>query len=278
LIIYLVWFVSITCDEAVDWLAFEPYYLEVANDLKLDTTKDYDIANEFSVLVKNDFPKGFLNIKQAIEKKSFTKAWIFGAGPSLEKDFKVFEKHYSNQTDLIVGVDGSSLFLIERDIIPDIIFTDLDGSLDALLDCARKGSIIILHAHGDNYNIVKNFYPKIKSYPFLPTVQTKPIEPFIFNTGGFTDGDRAISGILNWFPKVKIILLGFTFGMIQGRYSKPTRLKNHADAGEFKLKKLSLAKKFIAKLAETHTDQIFNLSKPTDQIQGVSTTFFTKSN
>lgn len=260
----------------MDWLTWEPYYLKVAQDLKLDTRKDYDIAKKFFSLVKKNHPKPFDTVKQKIKNKNVTKAWIFGAGPSLENDFNIFEKNYSSSTDLIVGVDGSSLFLLEQSIIPDIIFSDLDGSLKTLQECIKKGSILILHAHGDNYSTVKAFYPNVQAYDFLPTVQTEPYENYIFNTGGFTDGDRAISGILEWFPSIKTLLLGFTFGTIQGRYSKPTRLKNHAFASEFKLKKLAFAKLFIAKLAEMYPNQIFNLSHPQDTIIGVSSKFFTQ--
>ena len=158
-------------------------------------------------------------------------------------------------------------------MLPDLIFSDLDGSIDAILECLHKGSILILHAHGDNYSIIKKFFPSIKSYNFLVTVQTKPEEPFLFNFGGFTDGDRAISSVLTWFNSIKVFLLGFTFGSIQGRYSKPITLKNHAKASPFKLQKLTFAKEFIKILAETYVNQIYNLSKPTESIVGVNENF-----
>ena len=258
----------------MDWFTWEPYYLKVANELKLNIEKDYEIAEKFSLLIKRDHPSGLNDILIKIKSKKPTNAWIFGAGPSLEGDFEVFKKFYSAKSDLIIGIDGTCLFLLEQKIYPDIIFSDLDGSLDAVLECIFHGSILIIHAHGDNFDSVLNFYPNITKFNFLPTVQTKPDEPYIFNVGGFTDGDRAISGILEWFPLVKIILLGFTFGKIQGRYSKPTKLKNHVNATEFKLKKLNFAKEFITVLGNIYPNQLFNFSNPTETITGVSQNLF----
>ena len=259
----------------MDWLSFEPHYKRVASDLELNIAKDYEITEKFISLLKHDNSHGFNSILEKILHIEKSKGWIFGAGPSLENDFEIFSKNYMPETDLIVGVDGSSLFLREQGYLPDIIFSDLDGSLDALLDCTSQGSILILHAHGDNFNIVKKFYPEIVKYDFLPTVQTKPFEPFVYNFGGFTDGDRAISGFLEWFPSITVLLLGFTFGKIQGKYSKPTKLKSHTEAAEFKLKKLKFAKEFIQILAKIYSNQIYNLSDPTDSIVGVSQTFYT---
>ena len=71
-------------------------------------------------------------------------------------------------------------------------------------------------------------------------------------------------------PNTDVILLGFTFGNLQGKYSKPSKLKNHVQATDFKLKKLSFAKEFIAKLAIQYKNHIYNLSKPTEEISGVS--------
>ena len=254
----------------MNWLDWKPYYAKVIFDLGLDESKDYVVTTSFANLLKQNHPNGFYDVLNKIKEKKISKSWIFGAGPSLEQDFVIFKKFYAIQSDLIVGVDGACLFLIENEIYPDVIFSDLDGSLETLLTCLAHVSILILHAHGDNFDIEPDYYPKYTSFSLLPTVQTKPYEPYLFNFGGFTDGDRAIAGILDWFSNVDIILLGFTFGNLQGKYSKPTKLKNHVQASDFKLKKLAFAKEFIAKLAILYKNHIYNLSTPTEQIIGVS--------
>lgn len=258
----------------MDWLTWKPLYHEVATDLGLSISNDYTTAEKYKTIIEQRFKDGCSSLLSQIAFKKKSKAWIFGAGPSLEQDFKTFQEYYSSTEDLIVGVDGACLFLREKEYYPDIIFSDGDGSLEAILDCVQRGSTLVLHAHGDNFSIIQNFLNKIQNYPFIPTVQTEPSVPYLYNFGGFTDGDRAISAILEWFNQITVLLVGFTFGSLQGRYSKPHKLKNHAKASEFKLKKLAFAKKFIAILARTYPNQIFNLSTPTDSIVGVSERFF----
>ena len=241
--------------------------------MKLDISKDYEVALKFRKILEEHKLQGYEPILDQIKVMQKEKVWIFGAGPSLEKDFEKFRTFFNKKTDLVVGVDGACLFLKEQGYCPDIIFSDLDGSVSAIEKCLQERSILLLHAHGDNFTLVQKAFPGIQNYNILGTVQTKPDEPFIYNFGGFTDGDRAIAAILDWFKAIKVILLGFTFGSIQGRYSKPEKLQNHAKASDFKLKKLAFAKEFILTLAKLYPNQIFNLSKPTESIEGVSETF-----
>ena len=91
---------------------------------------------------------------------------------------------------VVVAADGAVARLVwELGTCPDIIFTDLDGPLEALLACRHK-SIYVVHAHGDN--------PWLLDYtvPLLPrvagTVQVYPPPPHTSLALGFTDGDRAL--------------------------------------------------------------------------------------
>lgn len=255
------------------WLLWEPFYVELAKDMKLDSSKDYEVASKFHNLLKAHKPQGYESILQHIKSFPKQRAWIVGAGPSLEKDFRTFEEHYSTETDVVIGVDGACLFLQEQGYYPDIIFSDLDGSIPAIELCLEHGSILVLHAHGDNYDLVEKYFPTFRKHVVLGTVQTKPSELYVYNFGGFTDGDRAIAAVLAWFISIKVLLIGFTFGTIQGRYSKPEKLSSHAQASEFKLQKLLFAKNFIAVLAKNYPNQIYNLSRPTETIQGVAETY-----
>ncbi len=261
----------------MEWLNWSPFYDKVAEELKLDSAKDYEVALKFRQLLEEHNSQGYESIIKQVKNFKKDKVWIFGAGPSLEKDFQIFVNNYSKSTDLLVGVDGACLFLEEQGYSPDIIFSDLDGSVTAIENLLEKGSILILHAHGDNFPLVKKAFSRLQKYSLLGTVQTEPDEPFLYNFGGFTDGDRAIAATLTWYASVKVILLGFTFGTIQGKYSKPEKLQDHAEASEFKLKKLTFAKEFIKTLAEIYPGQIINLSKPTEHIQGVSETLTNNS-
>ncbi len=91
---------------------------------------------------------------------------------------------------VVVAADGAAARLyLELGLCPDIVFTDLDGPLEALLACSHR-SVYVVHAHGDN--------PWLLDYtvPLLPrvagTVQVYPPPPRTSLALGFTDGDRAL--------------------------------------------------------------------------------------
>lgn len=257
----------------MDWKYWKPYYDNVVNLLDLNRENDIKVAIEYQKIVASINKDGFNKLLEEIRSKSPLRAWIFGAGPSLQEDIKIFNSNFNVETDIIVAADGSCLFLLENNLIPNFIFSDLDGSIESLIELGSNGSILVVHAHGDNLKLIQETIPKLVSINLLPTIQTKPIEPFIYNFGGFTDGDRAISAILSWYPDISnVILLGFTFGKIQGQYSKPNSLRSDILASEFKIKKLEFAKSFLAVIAKENPLKIWNLSQPTDSIFGIQET------
>ena len=112
--------------------------------------------------------------------------YIIGAGPSLSKSLKYIKKS-KNVTKIVA--DGAVRALLEKNIKPDILVTDLDGDLDSIIKVGRTKIPIIVHAHGDNYDKIE--IVKELSNVFGST-QTKKFEK-MENFGGFTDGDRYIS-------------------------------------------------------------------------------------
>jgi uncharacterized Rossmann fold enzyme len=255
----------------MDWLSWSPLYQRIVLTLGLDKNQDIEVGEKYYTLLKKFNPSGFKTVLERILTLNPKRVFVFGAGPSVEQDFLKFQGLYDKNSDLIVAADGSSLFLIQNEIYPKIVFTDLDGSIQALkLLGITKKSFLIIHAHGDNFNLIKKHISELLLANIVPTVQTLPTPPITYNFGGFTDGDRAVSAILEWFPSLEsIYLLGFTFGEIQGRYSKPEPLKSHVKASKTKLTKLNIAKEILEFLATKTKTQIINLSQPTDFIKGI---------
>jgi len=54
----------------------------------------------------------------------------------------------------------------------------------------RQGTVVVVHAHGDNIPLLRTWVPRFSG----PLVGTTQAEPFgrIHNFGGFSDGDRAV--------------------------------------------------------------------------------------
>lgn len=74
--------------------------------------------------------------------------------------------------------------------MPGAVFTDLDGADDLFVEMNRRGTVMVVHAHGDNIPLLRQWVPRFPG-PVLGTTQAAPL-PRVHNFGGFTDGDRAV--------------------------------------------------------------------------------------
>lgn len=107
----------------------------------------------------------------------------------------------------VVADSAIDTYLSERPC-PDVIVTDLDGNLERIVGCAKESSILVIHAHGDNSERIKNT-DMPASARILGTTQNIPLWN-IRNFGGFTDGDRA-AFMADEFGARRINLIGFDF-------------------------------------------------------------------
>lgn len=196
-------------------------YKEILKDFGFSEEGDIKAAEILNKLLK---PIDIITLRKKIKGR---RANIYGAGPSLEK-LKKFPRGIN------IAADGAASFLLEQDTIPDIIVTDLDGNLRDLIKANRKGSLVVIHAHGDNTAELKKYAKKFKN-----CIGTAQCEPFgsLHNFGGFTDGDRAVF-LAEHFKARKIVLYGMDFHSEIGKYS-------FSKDSETKRKKLCWAEKLI---------------------------------
>ena len=87
------------------------------------------------------------------------------------------------------------------------------------------------------------------------TVQVKPFGS-VRNFGGFTDGDRCVF-LAEHFKASKILLFGFDYGNIVGKFSKKGHELDYK-ADEIKLAKLNIARDLIQDLSKKTTIKISN--------------------
>ena len=102
----------------------------------------------------------------------------------------------SDELDRIEGVvlaaDAAAEVLADHGIRPGAVFTDLDGATDIFIDLSGQGTVMVVHAHGDNIPLLRHWVPLIPG-PLVATTQAAPLA-HVHNLGGFTDGDRAEIG------------------------------------------------------------------------------------
>lgn len=235
-------------------------YIEIASIMGYDITYDRKATKIFAEKLKAYCIEPPLNNLQ--ELLSGRPAMIFGAGPSLDDSIDRLLRISPNfsETFTLITADGATQALVERKKIPQIIVTDLDGDIDSLLYSAERGSILMVHAHGDNIEKIRRHMDEIISATKLivGTTQVEPIPP-LQNFGGFTDGDRAVFVASN-LEASPIILVGMDFGKVVGKRSKPW-LTRDMSAWEDKQKKLKIAYELVSWLATDFNSTIYTTSE-----------------
>ena len=205
----------------MEWEEWRRIYKKILEDFGFEEARDEEAARIAAGIKKSNISLG--EMKKIISGKVVT---ICGAGENLEEEIGEIE-------GVVIAADEATSVLMANGIIPHIIATDLDGNIEDIIDANEKGSIAIVHAHGDNMDALRKYLPLFRG-KILLTTQAKPFNE-IYNFGGFTDGDRAYC-LARHFKAREIKLVGFDF-------EKP-RKKEGKDM-EVKKKKLEWARKII---------------------------------
>jgi uncharacterized Rossmann fold enzyme len=178
---------------------WEPVYEEILSDLGFSRYEDEACVRVLlSVTLNNDLVSD--EDAGALVRPVCT---VFGNSPSLEEDVR----RLGTEGTLIAS--GSSVGrLLAMGILPDIVVTDLDGDIDAQLEASSRGALTLLHAHGDNADLISRYSSLLKG-PVALTTQSYPRD-IVYNFGGFTDGDRAVC-FARHFGCRRILLPGFDY-------------------------------------------------------------------
>lgn len=190
----------------MNWDEWENYYKNILLDFGFDREEDEKSAFILSQLLKDKKLVDLEDLANIIKDK---KVFVFGCSPNLEE-----EVENEILDGALIAANGATTTLLKKDIIPDIIVTDLDGKIDDQIYANEKGAIVIIHAHGDNVDAVKNWVPKFNG-KILGTTQSKPFGG-IYNFGGFTDGDRCVF-LADQFKAKNICLVGFDFEQVRDK-------------------------------------------------------------
>ena len=218
-------------------------FKEIRKEFGYKEIDDLHSAQKLNSFLKKKFLK-----KEFQELISGKVVFVIGAGPSLSKSLS-YIKRCKNVTKIVA--DGAVQALLEKNIRPDILVTDLDGDLKSIKKIGKTKIPIIVHAHGDNFDrleMVKNF-SNVNG-----TTQTNRFGK-IENFGGFTDGDRCVF-LGEFFGAKKIVLIGMDFGQEIGKYSKQ-KVTNR----KIKLKKLKFGKKILEWFASKSKAELYSTSK-----------------
>lgn len=231
-------------------------YRWITELLGIDPVRDYAARDKLWELLK-DFKDYRRSIADLIRNKNII---VLGAGPSLdEMIMMLYEHRHCLHDSVIIAADTAVKPLVLNGLIPDIIVSDLDGDLDSLMYAADKGSILVVHAHGDNIDRVMEYVPLFmeNNYRIIGTTQVEPLGGIV-NYGGFTDGDRAVYLALHHDP-ARLIIGGMDYGHIIGKYSI-FKFKENPAGYYAKIVKLEIMRDLLGEAACRSNTPIYNFS------------------
>lgn len=181
-------------------------YRVIKNKLPgLSFNKDQDAADLLSNILQRRM--NVVKFHELILRfKDYGEVFVIGCSEEaldeVERNIKGIKK------GLIIAADGAASLLTEFNIVPQVVVTDLDGDLEDLTYLSKKGSVLVIHAHGDNIYRIEDAVPKFEG-PLIGSTQVEP-RPYVYNFGGFTDGDRAVYVAYHLGFRV-VNLVGFNF-------------------------------------------------------------------
>ena len=158
---------------------WEPHYREILDYFGFSREDDEAAARMLASLVTRD---DLVALSTLCRGNDVT---VCGNAPCLKSELKTI-----TGSSVVFAADAAADVLVKNGIRPAAVFTDLDGASDRLLDMNAAGTIVVVHAHGDNIPLLKHWVPKFTG-PIVATTQSVPL-PHVHNFGGFSDGDRAV--------------------------------------------------------------------------------------
>ncbi len=245
----------------MDFEKWRPWYEKIVTSFGFDRSADQRSADLLERLIQGkSIHPSF--VQRMVEGETVA---VFGCGPSVEKNINEFLTSSVRLGSIVIAADGAATPLARiGQITPMIVVTDFDGAVEDIVNASRAGSLVVVHAHGDNMSALETYVPKFRNV--LGSTQVEP-RPHVHNFGGFTDGDR--SAFLAEEAGAKcVILLGMDFGRVVGKYSKPGHMIDYP-ANTVKIEKLRLAKELLSWLAGWARAEVLNATGSGEKIPGV---------
>ena len=178
---------------------WEPVYEEILSDMGYSRYDDEACVRVLLSVTLNDD----LVSDDEAGSRVRESCTVFGNSPGLEEDVR----RLGTEGALIAS--GSSVGrLLAMGILPDVVVTDLDGDIGPQMEASSRGALTLVHAHGDNADLVSRYAGLLKG-PVALTTQSTPRD-IVYNFGGFTDGDRAVC-FARHFGCRRILLPGFDY-------------------------------------------------------------------
>ena len=176
---------------------WKDYYHLILKDFGFERDRDELSARLLSDLLRGDRTSPE-ELEDLIRGRVVT---VAGDGPNLPDEIGGIH-------GVLIAADEATSILLQHGMTPNIVMTDLDGKVEDLVRANELGAVVIIHAHGDNQDKIKQFAGHFKG-KVMGTTQSEPFG-HVHTFGGFTDGDRG-AYLADHFGASEIRLVGFDF-------------------------------------------------------------------
>jgi uncharacterized Rossmann fold enzyme len=195
-----------------------PIYREIAREFGFSADADRDSARLLVSLI--DSAK--VCPSECLARTIGDAVTVCGNGPDLDSSLEG-----AALQGTVIAADAATGHLMGRGVLPDVIVTDLDGEIGPQVEANSRGSVAVIHAHGDNMEAIRSHVPRFKGR-VAPTTQVESFDSVV-DYGGFTDGDRAVI-LARHFGATRICLVGFDFERPTGKGGRAPDVKTRKRA------------------------------------------------
>lgn len=198
--------------EFEDW---EPFYVQIADDLGLSRAADEAVAAELDRILGGTRASPE-DLRALIRGRTVT---VAGNGASLAADL-------ADAEGVLITADEATSVALAKGLRPALLVTDLDGDVRDQLRANAAGTLAVVLGHGDNGPAVRTWAPRFTGRT-MATTQSTP-SGRLYDFGGFTDGDRA-AYLADHFGAKEIRLAGWDFEHPSAKDDDPARKKRKLD-------------------------------------------------
>ncbi len=226
----------------MEYAQWAPRYARIREEFGFDLDREVEAADLLERLLPASARVDPLaRIRARIEGRE---AIVVGLAPNAGPP-PLWRRPASVRPPCLMAADGATATCLAAGLVPSVVVTDLDGPVPSEIAANRRGSLVVIHAHGDNMPAVREWVPQFPGE--LAGSWSGAPRAALLDVGGFTDGDRA-AYLAEHAGAIRIVLWGFDFDHAA-----------EADPGERrrKLAKLDWARRLLATLSKEGRSPLF---------------------
>lgn len=193
----------------MEYNAWAPRYARIREEFGFDFAREEEAARLLESLLpasaRGD-PLG--RIRPRLEGRE---AIVVGLAPNAGPP-PLWRRSAADRPPALIAADGATVSCLSAGLVPSVIVTDLDGPVPSEIAANRRGSLVVVHGHGDNLVALREWIPQFPGE--IAGSWAGPPRGPLLDVGGFTDGDRA-AYLAEHLGASRIVLWGFDFEHVE---------------------------------------------------------------